>query len=138
MKHEELTAHITAAVTAAAQVQMAALLESVSQSRAGVTLEGAESRPVAAAGAGSGQDASYGNTAGVLRGYTFRETTGGAAAGVELRDGGPSGDLICPVNLAAGASTTVWLGDGVAYVNGLYLVRVAGSVDGALWLGGTR
>lgn len=138
MKHEELTAHITAAVTAASQVQLAALLESVSHSRGAVTLQGAENHPITPAAAGSSTDTSYGNTAGTLRGYAFRETTGAAAASVELRDGGTAGDLVAAVNLTAGQTAALWLGDGVGYVNGLYLVRLTGSVDGALWLGGVR
>lgn len=138
MKHEQLIDTITTAVAAATEVQQAALREELARGRGTVTLQGAENHPVAPAPAGSTLDANYGNTAGRLRGYSLRETTGAAVAAVELRDGGTSGDLLAVVNLPAGGTVTVWLGDGVAYTNGLDLIRVTGSVDGALWLGGVN
>jgi hypothetical protein len=72
-----------------------------------------------------------------LLGFSIRETTGAAAATIELRAGtDATGDLIIPINLGAGESAREWYGpDGVAFTGGLYLVRVAGTVDGSIWLG---
>lgn len=137
MKHEELAETIAMAVSAAAEVQHAALLEALARSRDGVTLQGAEAKPIAAAPAGSGTDASFGNTGGRLRGWALRETTGAAGATVELRDGGPAGDLVAPINLDPGETCRDWFGGGgISYTNGLFLVRLSGSVDGALYLNG--
>lgn len=74
---------------------------------------------------------------GALVGYTVRETAG-AAAVVNLRDGGDvAGDLVVTVALAAGASETVWFGPGgLNLAQGLYVDVAAGDVAGAVYLRG--
>jgi hypothetical protein len=72
-----------------------------------------------------------------LMGYAVRETTGAAAAVVELRDGadGADGDLVVPIDLKAGETVRDWFGDiGLEVAVGLVVVVVSGAVDGAVYL----
>lgn len=72
-----------------------------------------------------------------LLGFALRETTGVAAAAIELRAGtDPTGDLIVPLNLAGGETAREWFGpNGITFAGGLFLVRVTGTIDGAVYLG---
>lgn len=90
--------------------------------------------PAVAAPAGNRQLTNVPNR---LMGFALRETTGTAGATVELRDGtDATGDLVVAVTLAAGESTRDHFGEGgLGLGTGLYLVRVAGSVDGSVWFG---
>jgi hypothetical protein len=71
-----------------------------------------------------------------LMGFAFRETAG-AVASLELRAGTDvTGDLAIGVNLAANGNAREWFGpNGLAVPGGLFLVRLAGSIDGSVWLG---
>ncbi|HVD03182.1 MAG TPA: hypothetical protein VNF75_03480 [Candidatus Dormibacteraeota bacterium] len=71
----------------------------------------------------------------VFYGFSLRETTGAAAATVDIYDGGGTGGtLVAALDLAQGASDQLWLGDnGVLMVQGIYLSVVAGSVRGAVY-----
>lgn len=71
----------------------------------------------------------------VLWGYSFRESTGAAAAVVRIRDGQDlTGAIMLSVQLAAGLSDTSWAtSPGVAGDVGLYLEVVSGAVEGAIY-----
>lgn len=123
------------ALHAAIDQQTADLRAELARSRDAVALQGAEVVPITPAAAGASNEHVLSGASGVLMGYGLRETTGTATATLELRDG--QGALICPVTLAANESARDWFGPGgLSFVNGLQLVRVAGSADGAVYLGG--
>ena len=71
----------------------------------------------------------------VLFGWTWIETTGSAAAGVELYDGSSTGGaLIVPVALNQGESTRdLWGHPGLHVQTGLFLHVTSGSIKGSLW-----
>jgi hypothetical protein len=72
-----------------------------------------------------------------LLGFSMRETTGAAGATIELRAGDDAtADLILAIDLDPGETTREWFGpNGIEFNGGLYVVRVAGTVDGSVWLG---
>jgi hypothetical protein len=78
------------------------------------------------------------NSAGRLLGWAVEESTGAAAAKVQLLDGtNIDGDLLAPISLAAGADSTQWFGPaGISFGTGLFASLVSGSVIGTVWLGG--
>lgn len=71
----------------------------------------------------------------LLMGWSFLESTGAAAATVEVYDGyGAGAQLVTAISLSAGQSTRDWLGPhGIYCSEGLFVNVVAGSVRGALW-----
>jgi hypothetical protein len=72
---------------------------------------------------------------GVLRGFSFAETTGTARASLVLRDGfGDTGQIIAVLTLAAGESTRDWFGEGIAFSTGLYVDRRTGTTEGSVWV----
>ncbi len=72
-----------------------------------------------------------------LHGFALRETTGAARAVIELRAGeSDDGALVAAITLAAGESVRDWFGPNGIAVSGLRLVRVSGSADGSVFLGG--
>ncbi|MCW2754663.1 MAG: hypothetical protein JWQ32_2074 [Marmoricola sp.] len=97
-----------------------------------VKLRGAQAVPVGASSQGTVRPAT---SNGALVGYSLRETTGGAAAKIEIRNHDAFGDLITVVNLAAGATANQWFGnDGISYADGLSVVVINGAADGAVFL----
>jgi hypothetical protein len=74
--------------------------------------------------------------AGILFGYSFTETTGGAVAEVQLLDGTDTGGaFITDITLLADESTRDWFGlPGLVFRNSLFVDVVAGSVAGAVWV----
>lgn len=72
---------------------------------------------------------------GFLVGYSVRETSGTAAAVVELHDGtDSSGQVVATIGLAAGASKEVMGGPpGVLCRAGLYATVVTGAAKGVAW-----
>ncbi len=72
-----------------------------------------------------------------LHGFALRETTNAARAVVELRAGeSDEGTLVASITLAAGESIRDWFGPNGIAVSGLRLVRVSGSAEGSVFLGG--
>lgn len=71
----------------------------------------------------------------LVRGWSFRETTGGAPAVFELVDGsGPNGALLATFHIPSGLSTDIAIpGSGVAAFAGLFLNMISGSVRGSVW-----
>lgn len=68
-----------------------------------------------------------------LTGWSFRETTGAAAAAVELRSGG---NVIGEAAIPSGGTATQWLGpNGVRCEGGVTVHIVSGSVIGAVYAG---
>jgi hypothetical protein len=102
--------------------------------RNAVRSRGARTEPVVA-----GSDpVRVSSSVGTLAGFSLRETTGAAPAVVELRDSqsGTDGTLVSVITLTAGESVRDWFGaDGPSFSYGLIVVRVSGSVDGAVYLG---
>lgn len=70
-----------------------------------------------------------------LMGYSMIESTGAAAATVNIYNGADaSGQLVATIALASGASTTKHFGDlGVECDTGLYVDVATGSVKGSIW-----
>lgn len=98
----------------------------------GVQLRGAQFVPV---GLSSGGTLRPAVSNGALVGYSLRETSGVAAAKIEIRNHDASGDLIALVNIAAGGVSNQWFGDGgIAYTDGLSVVVINGAADGAVYL----
>lgn len=112
------------------------LRTSLAQSLAGVMLRGA--RPVQI-GTAEGSTASASQSPGRLVGWSIREAhpTVPAPATVRLLDGDPAngGKVIAVVELLADGSNTKSLNPGPAFVQGLYVQVVTGTVEGAVWLG---
>ncbi len=73
----------------------------------------------------------------ILFGYAIEEDAGSpAVARLVLRDGTTAaGAIVLPVRLAASGSASQWFNDGIKFRNGLFLDMVAGSVNGALFIG---
>ena len=71
-----------------------------------------------------------------LKGYSFRETTGNTTALIVLRDGADAtGDIVVEIALQANESVRDWFGEtGISVIDGLYVDRVSGSTEGAVWL----
>lgn len=71
-----------------------------------------------------------------IHGWAWVETTGGAAATINLFDGGNNGGtLLAPITLTAGQSTRDVLNElGLDVLNGLFVEVVAGSVRGSVWI----
>jgi hypothetical protein len=74
--------------------------------------------------------------AALLRGWSFRETTGVAAASIDILDGNdPGGELLATINLSAGQSIRENApGYGVLVEMGPFLRVNSGSVQGAMWI----
>lgn len=67
-----------------------------------------------------------------LAGWSFRETTGAAAASCHFTSGG---NFVGAIALAQGASDTRWLGEhGVRIPQDVELVVDSGSVEGAVYV----
>lgn len=77
--------------------------------------------------------------AGSLVGYAIRNASATDPASVVLRDGRDGdGDLVVPLELAAGESARDWFGPGGLNLSaGLFVDVVAGVVDGAVYLRGS-
>lgn len=73
---------------------------------------------------------------GVLTGWALKETTGAAAATLNIWDGTDNrGLLLAPVNLAANESNREWFSDwGIAFSRGIFVEVLTGSVSGAVWV----
>lgn len=99
------------------------------QSLNGAQSVGVQARPLS----GVGQVLS--SSAGRLAGYTLRETAG-AVATVRIHDGfDATGDLLATVALPAAGSADQWLmPHGVAFVYGIWVEIVTGTVEGAVYL----
>lgn len=72
----------------------------------------------------------------LLCGWSFRETSGGAAAAVELRTGdATTGAILGEVGLASAGTSTQWLGDeGVLAEAGVVVSRLSGAYIGTLYI----
>lgn len=84
---------------------------------------------------GVGQSGSATLVPNELKGYSFRETTGNAAAVIELLDGNDAnGEVVVTISLAANESTRDWFSEtGIALTNGLYVNIVSGQIKGAVY-----
>jgi hypothetical protein len=73
---------------------------------------------------------------GRIVGWSLRETAGQPYT-VRLRNGdNPAADVVAVITGVAGSGDTKWLGPGgVSFTEGLYVELVAGSVEGAIYLG---
>lgn len=74
----------------------------------------------------------------LLSGWSFRETTGAAAARVDIFDGlDAGGQLVATITLAANESTRDSLSvPGIWCRRGVFVNVVAGAVAGAVWVSG--
>lgn len=71
---------------------------------------------------------------GVLRGFSFWEVGGGRAELI-LRDGlSDTGQIIAVLSFATGESVRDYFGDGITFSTGLYLDRVSGGNEGAVYV----
>lgn len=72
----------------------------------------------------------------ILMGYSVAESTGGAAAELDLYDGqDATGLLALPIPLGAGQGTEDWFGpQGVHFRIGVFPVVASGAVKGSLWI----
>lgn len=72
----------------------------------------------------------------IVYGWSLLETTGAAAASVEVYSGqDDTGTLLAVSHLASGDSDTQWMGDaGVFAAGGVYLKVTSGSVKGSVWV----
>src|SRR5487761_1489348 len=72
----------------------------------------------------------------LLYGWSLRETTGAAAASLDLYDGGGAGGTLAgSVGLASGGSSVAWFGENAILLEqGLYLDMLSGSVQGAFYV----
>lgn len=75
-------------------------------------------------------------TAGALIGWSLRETTGSAAASVDIYDGNTNeGTKVASMAMASGGDDHIYMGPfGIPVRTGLYLDVVSGSVAGAVWV----
>lgn len=71
----------------------------------------------------------------VYRGCTFRETAGSTASIRVYNNSAASGTLLCAISLAANASFTEHLEDGVEADLGIYVDVVTGTVEGSVRVG---
>lgn len=116
----------------ALDVPLQELRAALSQTKGAVVLQGAEVRSVPATTTGR----RISTSAGRLMGWALRETAG-APATVYLRDGRDAGgEIVVPLQLAANESTRDYFAGGLSLVDSLYLDVVAGSVEGAVFVGG--
>lgn len=71
----------------------------------------------------------------ILRGWSFRETTGSAAAALRIRDGSSAtGEMVVPIGLLANESTRDFLApDGLDIRVGVFIERVSGTFEGVIW-----
>lgn len=71
----------------------------------------------------------------IVTGWSFKETTGGAAATLELYDGRDlNSTQIAEINLSAGESTRdLTAGNGIACQTGIYVARLTGTFKGSVW-----
>lgn len=90
--------------------------------------------PAADAIALPGASGALTGAAGVLLGFSMRESGGVAAAVVRLRDGAVGGAILATVSLAVGESVRDWFGDrGVNVPTGIFFELVSGAVEGAVY-----
>ena len=82
----------------------------------------------------TGSQVAYGGRS-LIMGWSLLETTGTAAATVEIWDGqDATGQLIAAISLDPGESTRDWLGpEGIETDIGLFVRVIGGSVRGAVW-----
>jgi hypothetical protein len=73
----------------------------------------------------------------VLYGWALKETTGAAAAELDIYNGADaSGDDVIPVVFSAGQSTRDWFGpQGLALSIGYFPVLVSGAIAGTVFIG---
>jgi|ERR1044072_3123782 len=73
----------------------------------------------------------------VIKGMTIREVAGTpAAARINIRDGSVSGPILLAINLVASESVRDWFApDGIRVNTGIYLQVLAGTVEGAIYIG---
>lgn len=71
----------------------------------------------------------------ILFGWALAETTGSAAAAVDIYDApAATGIASFPVKLASGEFATAWFsGQGILFLNGVYLNPTSGSVAGSVF-----
>lgn len=71
----------------------------------------------------------------VVVGWSFRETTGGAAASFDLYDGRDANSrLFAAITLTAGESTRdLTAANGIVCETGIFFDRLAGTIKGAVW-----
>jgi hypothetical protein len=106
------------------------LIAELRPSYKGQELHGAMSYPVSGTTATTRPITSRG----ILRGYGFRETAGGAATVLIHAGSDASGHVIVPVTLSAGESVRDWFSDeGIAILGGVFL-EITGSVDGSVYI----
>ena len=94
-----------------------------------------EARAVALSSASTDVQAVTGRC--TLMGWSIHESAGSAAvASLILRDGtSASGAIVAVLELAADGDDHVWFGpDGIRVNGGLYVDRVAGSTEGAVFI----
>lgn len=74
---------------------------------------------------------------GLFKGYSIRESAGAAGvATVILRDGtSTSGEIIAVIDLPADGYDWMWCEGGILLKHGLFVDRVAGSTEGAVYIG---
>ncbi|MDO8107151.1 hypothetical protein Q6348_08070 [Isoptericola sp. b441] len=98
-----------------------------------IALRAARNVPVGAGGRTLAQ-----NGQGRLVGWSLRATGGPVTVAIRDSTQADNGDYLAFVELAAETSETVALGDGVSFVNGLYIVASstgAGVLQGSVWVG---
>jgi len=102
-----------------------------------VSLNGIQRRGLRAVPIINGASIKISVSAGQLGGYSIRETSGTGVATVRFHDGvDAGGDILMPIQLAAGESARDWLmPHGIAFVNGLFCEVVAGTIEGAVFIG---
>lgn len=73
----------------------------------------------------------------ILYGWSVHESSGTpAVASFLIRDGSVTGNIVAAVELAADGDDTVWFGDrGVRVPGGIFVDRVAGTVEGSVFAG---
>jgi hypothetical protein len=71
----------------------------------------------------------------IIMGWGLLETTGAAAAVVEIYDGfDATAQLVVAVALTAGQSTRDWLGpNGILVTEGIFVNVISGTVRGTVW-----
>lgn len=84
----------------------------------------------------NGNDQTLSSSAGRLAGLTLFETSDTGRAVVKIRDGfDATGDLLAVISLAAGESVRDWfMPHGIAFVTGVYVEIVTGTIEGAVHL----
>lgn len=133
-KHDELLAGIRELI----EPWLAELRRTITSSNT-INERGAHRVTVpAVAGGAAAADVKASTVGNQLKGFNLRETTGAGIATVRILDGtDASADLVVAITLAANESVRDWFSErGIALLNGCYVQRVTGTVEGAVYLGG--